>query len=158
MDIDVPCFQAEINLGGYGAQQAIMMTFFFDPNIKFGLYAQNSGLYLSFYHPEDYLTPLDGFYVGPSDYLVVSATTEHKIQHKLFAEETCIDREGLVWYNFTGKPFQARYHPFFCANLCFAETFYKEGCDCSPIRGLNITKLIAFLGGKTELASFKKWQ
>ena len=138
LDVETLCYQAEIDLGGYGGNLALKLGFFFDPKLHLGKYIEQSGAYVSFSHPTDYLLYSDGFFLEPKDFVRVSATTEHKAQKKSFEKAKCMNAVGPKTYNFTGKSFQVNYHLDYCSNLCLAEAYYEK-CQCSPFVGMNLT-------------------
>ena len=79
------------------------------------------GAYVTFTHPDDYLAPSDGVFVGPQETAVVSASVVHKKQTKSFEKAACVQKNGLDWYNFTGTPFLTDYQPEHCVSLCYAQ-------------------------------------
>ena len=138
LDIETSCYQAQIDLGGYGRNRALKLGFLFNPDIQLGKYIAQQGVYIAFFHPDDYVPYSSGFFVEPKDFIVVSAITEHRIQKTSFAKAKCRNIEGPLSYNFTGEPFEVDYHKDYCSNLCFAEAYYAE-CKCSPFYGMNQT-------------------
>ena len=138
LDVETSCYQAQIDLGGYGRNRALKLGFFFNPDIQLGKYISLPGVYVTFFHPRDYIPYSSGFYVVPKDFVVVSATTEHKVQKASFEKAKCFEPDGPQFYNFTGGPFEVEYNTEYCSNLCFAEAYYNE-CDCSPFYGMNQT-------------------
>ena len=138
LDIETSCYQAEVDLGGYGRNRALKLGFYFSPDITLGKYIAQLGAYVTFFHPTDYIPYSGGFFLEPKDFVVVSATTEHKVQKTSLKKAKCISTEGPQWYNFTGAPFQVSYNPEYCSNLCFAEAYYRQ-CNCSPFYGMNQT-------------------
>ena len=138
LDRETSCYQAEIDLGGYGRNRALKMGFYFNPDIQFRKYIEQQGVYVTFSTPNNYIPYSRGFFLEPKEYVIVSATREHKIQERSFDKAKCTNIYGPQWYNFTGKPFQVDYNREFCSNLCFAEAYYKQ-CNCSPFYGMNQT-------------------
>ena len=139
IDLDVSCFQKTVRLAGYGDHWSLMLGFYFDPNVKFGPYSGSPGALVSIQHQEEYLAPFESQVIAPNDYVIGSATTEHR-KYDSFAEgKMCVNEEGTQWKNFTGEPFEMLYSPFICKELCFAETDYGI-CECSTVTGWNVTK------------------
>ena len=66
------CFEASIELHGYGHYNFLGLSFFFDPHLTLGKYTSKLGAYVSVFHPDDYVDPLDGFFLSPKTTLQVS--------------------------------------------------------------------------------------
>lgn len=138
LDIETSCYQAKIDLGGYGKGRALKLGFFFNPEIQLGKYIAQKGAYVAIFHPDDYIPYSNGFFVEPKDFIIISATTEHKVQKQSFEKAKCRMVEGPLSYNYTGEPFEVAYNKEYCAILCSAEAYYTE-CNCSPFYGMNQT-------------------
>ena len=138
LDGDMVCYQAEIDLGGYGGNRAVKIGFFFDPDIELGKYIAQKGAYVTFHHPTDYMPYSDGFFLEPKHFVTVSAVTEHKTQKISYDKAKCTKPGGPQFYNFTGEPFEVTYKADYCEKLCIAEAYYEE-CSCAPFVGMNLT-------------------
>ena len=138
LDIETSCYQAQIDLGGYGRNRALKLGFFFNPEIQLGKYISQMGAYVTIFHPDHYIPYSSGFFIETKDFIIVSATTEHKVQKQSFEKAKCRMVEGPLSYNYTGEPFEVKYNKEYCSILCSAEAYYTE-CNCSPFYGMNQT-------------------
>ena len=134
------CYKAEIDLGGFGTSRALMLGFYFDPRHKFGKYSGDAGLSVAIYHPNDHLSPLEGFTLAARDYVIVTANVEHKIQHFSFEKAECA-KKTTEERNSTGTRHSSNYHPRLCQEFCFVETLYLR-CNCSFNYGINISETV----------------
>ena len=149
LDAETSCFMAELDVKGYGINRAVLLGFYFDSNVKFGKHSAGTSVFVRIYHPDDYLSPLEGFSIEANEFAIVTETVEQKIQKNSFEKAKCINHEGLQWYSFTGEPFQVSYHPKYCVHLCITETLYKD-CNCSFSLGLNITNKNCIMAQKAR--------
>ena len=131
------CYKAFFNMKGIGSINQIIMDFYFDPSLHKES-VSNPGVFVSIYHPEGYMPPVEGFFLGPKQIASVSIEIVHKTQKKSFPKATCVHRYFKDIYTFTGKPFETDYNTESCFDLCRAEWEYKR-CNCSIIVGWNIT-------------------
>ena len=142
LDLGIPCFRGQIHFQGYGRNKALVLGFVLHSSVKFGKHTGAPGLYVSIHHPDDYVLPSEGIALGPTEYAVVTATTEEKVQKKPFAKAKCVTEE-VQSFEFTGEPFEVPYHPRRCTDLCFIQGVYKL-CNCSYAFGssMNNTQCI----------------
>ena len=131
------CYQATIDLGGYGEYRSLLIGLYFDPNITLGRYTLNMGARISVSHPNDNTGTGETFFLEPQENADVLVSVEHKSQSHSLDKATCTE-EDLQWYTFTGKPFQSAYNPWVCSTFCLAKLHYKY-CNCSSIMGYNVT-------------------
>ena len=129
------CYKAQIDLGGFGTSRALMLGFYFDPNHKFGKYSVDPGLSVAIHHPNDHLSPLEGFTLAARDHVIVTANVEHKLQHFSFEKAECA-KKTTQEHNITGTQHSSNYHPRLCQELCFVKKLYLR-CNCSFNYGIN---------------------
>ena len=134
-----PCYQAVVNLKGFGYHHTLGFYMYFDPKMTLGKYTQSIGAHVVVSHPEQEIPYINGYFVGPKDRLTLSGSVIYKTQAQPFRKSECINKGGLETYNFTGKPFQTSYSVSSCINLCFAVFAYFE-CNCPPFSSMNMTR------------------
>ena len=135
----IPCFEAWMNLQGYGMHYAATIYLYFDPNKTFGRYTKSIGSFVVISHPEQHITHLEGSFLAPGDLLTLRGSLVFKTQSESFSKSKCMHRKGTETYDFTGEPFETNYNVHSCGELCFAKRYY-EICGCPPIAGWNLTK------------------
>ena len=138
LDPYMPCYLAKLDVKGFGLYQYLRIDLNFDPEVTLGKYTTKLGAFVVFYHPDEYKSLIDGFYLGPNEAAVVTATGPHEKQEKSIGKSKCVHRNGLEWHHFTGEPFQTSYNPDSCVDFCYAAGMHKL-CQCSPFIGWNIT-------------------
>ena len=72
------------------------------------------GVFIALYHSEDFVSSLNGLFLGPSQQTAASIEIVHKTQNKPFRKAKCVHRYGLESHDFTGKPFQTQYSVASC--------------------------------------------
>ena len=132
------CYEAQIDTFGYGEYQYIEFFFYFDPNVTLRKYTRNLGANIIFSHIDDYVSPLDGFFLAPNEAAIVSATGVFSTQIESFRKSKGTNRNGLERHDFTGEPFYTFYSPASCIDLCYAK-YQTQVCNCSTVIGWNIT-------------------
>ena len=85
--------------------------FYFDPEMTIGKHTPKLGSYVTFSHVENFVSPINGFFLAPNEAAVVSATGVYTHQRESFPKAKCTLRNGLERHDFTGEPFYALYSP-----------------------------------------------
>ena len=132
------CYKATLNLEGYGIYNVLGVSFYFDPLLILGKYTSKLGAYISIFHPDDYIDPMEGFFLAPQTSVEVKATSVQRVQKKSFEKSKCVKGKLLDEFNFTGVPFEAIYNEKSCYDLCIAQEFHHL-CNCSGYFGWNLT-------------------
>ena len=134
------CYQADLNIKGYGQYNLISLSFYFDPDLILERYSRGRlGAFVSIRHPQDSSPFTNPIFLGSNELVMVSAQTVHKTQKVSFDDSKCTHRHGLETHDFTGEPFDTTYSITTCIDLCYAEAFFNH-CQCSAVIGWNITK------------------
>ena len=89
------CYQATIDLGGYGDYRSLQIGFYFDPNITLGRYTLNMDAGISVSHPNDNTGTGEAFFLEPQEKADVLVSVEHKSQSHSFDKATCT--KDLQW-------------------------------------------------------------
>ena len=140
LEFSSACYKAEIDLGGFGTNRALMLGFYFDPRHKFGKYSSNAGLSVAIYHSKDHIPPLEGFTLAAREHAIVKAKMERKTQYFSFEKAECTTETSLE-HNITGTRHYSSYHPRSCQELCSVKTFYLR-CNCSLNYGINLSETV----------------
>ena len=143
------CFLADLKVMIDPQTPSVYIDFYFDPELNIESYGSNHGAFVSVDDPSNYVSPLDGVFVGPKQQTFVSAEIIHNKQTKSFKKLKCVQRKGSKEYFFTGEPFETSYNAQSCYDLCIAETEYKL-CNCSTQFGWNITNRECILDSATH--------
>ena len=130
LEPEIGCYEAKIQLRGYGQSSYLQLDFFLDPSVKMGKYVTQPGVFVTFYHPTDYAGFTDELFLKPNDVYIVSASTEHKTQTQSFKKSKCCESNGPLQYNFTGLHFEVDYNSEYCGGFCLATEYYNS-CRCS---------------------------
>ena len=134
-----PCYAANLDVSGYGIFQYLEIFLYFDPKMTIGKHTPKLGSYVTFSHVENFVSPINGFFLAPNEAAVVSATGVYTHQRESFPKAKCTLRNGLEKHDFTGEPFYALYSPESCVDLCYAK-YQTKVCNCSTLVGWNITE------------------
>ena len=129
LDYFSSCYRARINIQGFGTNSALALAFYLNSEFRFGKYSGYPKISVSIHHPDDYVSPLEGFAISANDYVIVTATTEEKTQEISFGKAKCTHQEKIE-YNSTGQIRSVPYQSRKCGDLCFVEVLYLQ-CKCS---------------------------
>ena len=132
------CYEAILDLYSVGKLNPILIDLYFDLKLHDKENVLRSGVSISVSHADDYVSLLDGVFVGPRQQTSINVEIVHKTQKISIPKAKCVHRYGLENFKFTGKPFEANYHLESCTALCFAEKEYKN-CNCTFYLGWNLT-------------------
>ena len=138
LEFGMPCFRGQIEFEGYGRNKALILGLFLDSDVKFGKHTGAPGVYIAINHPDDYLPPLEGIALGQTEYAVVTAKMEQKVQRKSFGKAKCSDKKRMQTYDVKGQPVNVTYHAQQCSEICFSESL-RNFCNCSFAFGSEIT-------------------
>ena len=137
LDFYTLCYLAKIDLAGLGTNRGVTLGFYFDPGQKFGRYQGVQGVQIAIHHPDDHLSPLEGFALNGNEDVIVSASVERKIQRKSLAKAKCTQQKHLM-HNFSGVSHLLGYNQRLCNDMCFSAAFFRN-CSCYFNDALNIT-------------------
>ena len=132
------CYEAVVQLKGFGSHTSFNMFFYFNSSKFLGKYTKSLGAYVIVSDPEDFIPVLHGTFVKPNDFPILALRLMHRKQKQSFKKFKCVHKIGLDSYNFTGEPFNVTYNPHFCKDLCYVEAIWKV-CECAA-GGVNMKK------------------
>ena len=84
-----PCYAANLDVSGYGIFQYLETFLYLDPNMTIGKHTPKLGSYVTFSHVENFVSPINGFFLAPNDAAVVSATGVYTHQRESFPKAKC---------------------------------------------------------------------